>query len=78
MAKNYVGFRKALAQALDDALFDDSINTDLQTCPRCGGSMPFHGGTIAIGEGYWECVNCGFRVVENELNQYYSDYINSF
>ena len=70
MAKNYRGFRKELAVKV----YDNEEGADTPECPRCGETMQFHGGDLAIGQGYWDCSNCGFKVEENELDQY-NDYV---
>ena len=67
MPKNYRGFRKELAEEV----YMCGENADTPECPRCGETMQFHGGDLPLGEGYWDCSNCGFMVKENELYQYY-------
>lgn len=51
--------------------WDSNINTDHPDCPRCGCAMDFYGhdesGDFPIGEGYWECSSCGFKITEDEL-----------
>ena len=40
-------------------------------CPKCGNIMDFHGhdghGDFPLGDGYWECPKCKFRITENEV-----------
>lgn len=74
MARNFVGFRKQLAREVEAGIFYSDVNADEQTCPKCGGYMPFHGGELEYGEGYWRCMNCGFTVKENEIEKYKPDW----
>lgn len=48
-----------------------NIDTDHPRCPECGKKMDFYGhdddGDFPIGEGYWECSYCGFKIKESEI-----------
>lgn len=67
---NLRSWKKALRNAVDYP-WDSDIDSDHPNCPRCGGTMDFHGhdddGDFAYGEGYWECDSCGFKVTENDV-----------
>lgn len=45
-------------------------NPDEPECPQCGEIMKFHGSAenLPIGDGYWECSNCGFKYNESDLD----------
>lgn len=45
-------------------------NPDTPTCPQCGATMQFHGGDLAIGDGYWDCPGCSFTFTENDLSEF--------
>ena len=45
-------------------------DTDHPTCPKCGGTMNFHGGDRNYGEAYWDCNSCSYSFTEKELNKY--------
>ena len=51
--------------------WDHPGDSDHPDCPRCGNEMDFYGhdddGDFPLGEGYWKCDRCGFKVSENEL-----------
>ena len=67
---NLRSWKKALRNAVDYPR-DSDIDSDHPNCPRCGGTMDFHGqddaGDFAYGEGYWECDSSGFKVTENDV-----------
>ena len=71
MPRNYRGFRQQLAAAVtwfgNSRGIDDS---DAPPCPRCGAIMTFYGGDLPLGEGHWDCPECGFGVTEEELEPY--------
>lgn len=50
---------------------DTNRDTDHPKCPECGERMTFYGGDLAIGEGHWDCENCGFTFTESELYEYF-------
>ena len=64
------GWKKALKDAMYYS-WENRMDTDHPDCPQCGSTMDFHGhddsGDFPIGEGYWECPGCGFKVIESEL-----------
>ena len=35
--------------------------------------MSFHGGSRALGEGYWECPSCGYSFTEEDVREYEDD-----
>ena len=43
---------------------------DHPTCPDCGATMDFHGGDLAIGDGYWDCPGCDYSFTEDDLEDY--------
>ena len=45
-------------------------DTDHPTCPQCGSQMDFYGGDLPIGDGHWDCENCGYSFTEDEMNEY--------
>ena len=53
------------------APWDNPGDSDCPDCPYCGGTMNFYGhddnGDFPIGEGYWECPDCGYKVTEKKL-----------
>lgn len=67
---NLRSWKKKISDALYDP-FDSSIDTDHPDCPRCGNMMDFYGhddnGDFPIGEGYWECDSCGFKISEDDI-----------
>lgn len=67
---NLRSWKNNLRNALYYPLESD-IDSDHPACPRCECTMDFHGhddsGDFPIGEGYWECNNCGFKISENDL-----------
>lgn len=54
-----------------DYPWDTDGDSDHPNCPQCESTMNFYGhddsGDFPLGEGYWECCNCGFKVTEDEL-----------
>lgn len=56
-------------------MFDNPCNnpgdTDHLSCPSCKSIMNLYGqddnGDFRYGEGYWEYLNCGFEITEDEL-----------
>lgn len=46
-------------------------DSDHPECPHCGSTMNFYGhdnsGDFPIGEGYWECEGCNFKIREDEV-----------
>ena len=65
-------FKKAL---MNDVYWGTG-NPDNPECPECGAKMIFHGSAenLPIGEGYWECLNCGFEYGESDLDDDLIDY----
>jgi C4-type Zn-finger protein len=63
-------WKSALVDAMMNPGYTD-IDTDHPTCPQCGATMDFHGhdenGDFALGEGYWICNSCNYKVKESEL-----------
>lgn len=56
---------------LREAVEDFNLESDHFPCPRCEGQVDFFGhdnnGDFPIGEGYWKCSTCGFKITEDEL-----------
>jgi len=56
---------------LQNMINDIVADSDHPDCPKCGARMNFYGhdenGDFPLGEGYWECPDCGFSITENEL-----------
>lgn len=63
-------FLKGLANDVYYATNENVSGTDHPTCPKCGGTMTFHGGDLKYGDGYWDCNNCNYSFTELELNKY--------
>lgn len=61
---------KRFAKKLVNDVYWGIGNPDEPKCPHCPTMMKFHGDAdnLKIGEGYWECPNCGFKYDENELD----------
>ena len=63
-------WKKKLKKMMDDP-WDNPGDSDHPSCPSCKSTMNFYGhdedGDFPIGEGYWECPNCGFKITEEEL-----------
>jgi len=66
-------WKKKLKHAVDYPS-DSTIEPDHPDCPRCGNTMDFYGhdesGDFPFGEGYWRCSGCGFKVTEEDLEEY--------
>lgn len=45
-------------------------DNDHPTCPKCHGTMTFHGDGLPNGEGYWDCDGCSFCFTEADLEKY--------
>ena len=67
---NLRSWKTALRRAIDDS-WEYDVDFKQPDCLRCGNTMDFHGhddlGEFPIGEGYWECPDCGFKVTENDI-----------
>ena len=67
---NLRSWKKELKNMMNDP-WDHSGDSDHPDCPRCGSTMDFYGhdddGDFPLGEGYWECPSCGFKISENQL-----------
>ncbi len=78
MANKHSKFMMDLAVALqEDGSYGKITNSDHPNCPDCGTKMNFHGekeGYTKIGEGFWDCPSCGFKVTENDLDPYTEKY----
>lgn len=78
MANKYSKFLMKMVIALNNyGLSDDIEDTDHPNCPSCGSTMDFHGekyGLTRIGDGRWECSNCGYSFTEDDLRPYYEKY----
>lgn len=52
--------------------WDHPGDSDHPDCPDCGARMNFYGhdddGDFPIGDGYWSCPSCGFKITEDELD----------
>ncbi|MBR3354580.1 MAG: hypothetical protein IKG47_04390 [Oscillospiraceae bacterium] len=62
-------WKKNLRKMLDDPS-GYSGDSDHPECPICGSTMNFHGeaeGFTILGEGFWECPDCGKKITENEF-----------
>ncbi len=50
---------------------DYSENPDHPACPECSSLMNFYGhdddGDFALGDGYWECPDCGYQISESDI-----------
>ena len=55
---------------LRDLLYDAG-ESDHPYCPKCDATMNFFGhdenGDFPIGEGHWDCPNCGFTFYEKNV-----------
>ena len=67
---NLRSWKKELKNMMNDP-WDHPGDSDHPDCPRCGSTMDFYGhddvGDFPLGEGYWECPSCGFKISENQL-----------
>lgn len=67
---NLRSWKKMLRNAVDYS-WDCDIDSDHPPCPRCNNTMNFFGhndlGDFPLGEGYWECDSCGFKITEDEI-----------
>lgn len=63
-------WKRKLRHAVDYP-WDSDIDSDHPDCPECESEMEFHGhddsGDFPLGEGYWECGNCGFTISEDDV-----------
>ena len=50
-----------------EKVIGSSADSDHPTCPECGATMDFNGGSLSLGDGYWECPDCGFSFTEDDL-----------
>lgn len=54
-----------------DYPWESNGDSDHPECPHCGSTMNFYGrddnGDFPIGEGYWECESCSFKIREDEV-----------
>ena len=63
--------KKFLRELAHDVFYAYSgRDTDHPTCPKCGGTMTFHGGERELGEGYWDCDGCSYSFTEADLDKY--------
>lgn len=64
-------FKNFLKKLASDVYWGDTgRDTDHPKSPQCGKRMTFYGGDLAIGEGHWDCSNCGYSFTEDEMNAY--------
>lgn len=67
---NLSSWKRNLKKTLHDP-WDNPGDSDHPDCPECGNRMNFYGhdgsGDFPLGEGYWECSYCGFKISEDEL-----------
>ncbi len=63
-------WKRDLRHAVDEP-WNSDIDSDHPDCYECQSTMNFYGhddsGDFPIGEGYWECPNCGFKITESEV-----------
>ena len=63
-------WKRELCDMMDNP-WEKKGDSDHPECPRCECTMNFYGhddnGDFPLGEGYWECPDCGFKITENEL-----------
>ena len=68
----YSKFLQALAREI--AYNEKELDVDNPECPQCGGHMHFFGHDdnkdYELGEGYWECSDCGLHFDETEVWKY--------
>ena len=61
---------KNFKNKLEDS-WDTGYDSEHPSCPCCKNTMEFYGhdenGDFPIGEGYWECHSCGYKITEDEL-----------
>lgn len=69
---NLENWKKNLKNMIEDS-WDDYGDSDHPNCPHCNNIMDFYGyddsGDFSLGEGYWECSSCNFKITENEVKQ---------
>ena len=61
-------WKRKMRKMLDENSVGGNYDTDHPECPECGATMEFHGGDDRpVGDGYWECDICGFKITEDEV-----------
>lgn len=67
---NLKSWKRKLRNMVDYPWESDG-DSDHPECPNCGSTMNFNGhddnGDFPIGEGYWECEGCNFKIREDEV-----------
>ena len=62
-------FKRKLRNMVDDPW--EYGDPDHAKCPHCKQTLSFYGhddnGDFPLGEGYWECHSCGFKIYEKEF-----------
>ena len=63
-------FKRKLRNMVDDPWEYGDPDHDAK-CPECKKHLSFYGhddcGDFPLGEAYWECPSCGFKIYEKEL-----------
>ena len=62
-------YKKFLGEMAKDVYWGNG-EPDHPICPSCGATMDFHGGDLAIGDGYWDCPDCDYSFTEDDLKDY--------
>ena len=60
----------SFAKELARKVVNGESDADSPDCPDCGSTMCFHGGDLELGDGYWECPDCGYSITEDDLEPY--------
>lgn len=76
MKKHNQKFFKELVYEMEERT--GAMNTDHPQCPHCGATMNFTGGDLPIGEGHWDCDNCGYNFKEDDLDKAHDWYNNKY